>query len=210
MKKIYLLLTFCLLSCYLLKAQAVEAIVEYKKLSQPAAVIELPFEQNIVEDAIKDKMKALGYKSTESKGFIIFEGIKDVNSGRELNYVYKVMYKSPKEKGKSIVYLFAEGAGVDMSKTGSGSDMEMMKVNLNNLSKYVVEYNLDLQIKEQTDKVKEAEKKLNNLQDEKSKLEKKKKNIEDDLAENAKEQEKQKKEMETQKGILDGLVNQRK
>jgi hypothetical protein len=210
MKKIYLLFTFCLLSCYLLKAQAVEAIVDYKKLPQPAAVIELSFGQSLVEDAIKEKMKSLGYKASESKGFIVFSGIKDVNSGRQLSYVYKVIPKSPKEKGKSVVYLFLEGDGVDMSKTGPGSDMEMMKTNLNNLSKYVFDYNLNLQISEQTDKVKEAEKKLNNLQDEKTKLEKKKKTIEDDITENAKEQEKQKKELDKQKTILDGLVNQRK
>ena len=210
MKKIYLLITLCLFSFYWAKGQAVESTIEYKKLPQAAAVIEIAFAQTIVEDAIKDKMKNVGYKATESKGFILFSGVKDVYSGKELNYVYKVVTKSAKEKGKSLVFLFVEGAGADMTKIGVGSDMEMIKRNLNSLTEYVVAYNLELEIKNQADKVKDTEKKLSTLRDENTKLEKKKKNIENDIIDNTKEQEKQQKELDTQKAIWNSLINRRK
>lgn len=210
MKNIFLVLVIALFINHFAKAQAEITVIDYQKKQQPVASFELPYSVNVVEDAIKDKMKRAGYKPNESKGFITFTGVKDSVSGKEIDMVYKVERKSRKEKDISIVYLFAQGTNADMTKTGIGADIESMKTNLNNFRSHVEAYSLEQQINDQESEVKKAEKKMESLQDEQKKLEKKKKSLEDDIANNQKSQESQKSEITNQQKILEVLKSHRK
>ena len=175
-------------------AQSYDGTVDYQKTKQATAILELPYPPG-VEDAIKDKMKRMGYTGKESKGFITFKGVRD-SSGKEMDYVVRVERKSRKEKDESVVYLFGQGANIDMAKIGEGSDMGFLKVKLNSMQPDIEAYNLEVQITDQEETVKKAEKKFDNLQD--------------DISDNKKDQEKQKTEIENQKKVLDTLKSKRK
>ena len=209
MRKVILLAALFFISRFAM-AQAYDGTVEFQKNKQAAATMELPYPPGVVEDAIKERMKKAGYSGKESKGFITYKGVKDLQTGKEMDYIFKVERKSRKEKDETVVYLFAQGSGVDMSATGDGSDMNFLKTHLNNMQPDVEAYNLELQIAGQEDNVKKAEKKYDNLQDDLKSMEKKLKKLQDDMEENKRDQEKQKGEIENQKKILDTLKGKRK
>ena len=208
MRKVFLLaaLFFIHLISY---AQSYEGTVDYQKSKQTTAILELPYPPSVVEDAIKDKMKRMGYAGKESKGFITFKGVRD-SSGKEMDYVVRVERKSRKEKDESVVYLFGQGANIDMIKTGGGSDIDFLKTQLNKMTPDIEAFNLEVQIADQENTVKKAEKKFDNLQDDQKSLEKKLKRLQDDISDNKKDQEKQKTEIENQKKVLDTLKSKRK
>lgn len=208
MKKIIIIATAFFIS-RLVSAQAYDGTVDYQKSKQPTAVIELPYPPGVVEDAIKDKLKRMGYTGKESKGFITFKGVRD-SAGKEMDYVLKVERKSRKEKDESVIYLFGQGTAVDMSKSGLGSDMDYFKTTLNNMQPDIEAYNLEVQIADQEETVKKAQKKYDNLQDDQKSLEKKLKKLQDDIEDNKKDQAKQKAEIENQQKILDTLKTKRK
>jgi hypothetical protein len=209
MRKVILLAALFFIS-RIAASQSSEGLVDYQKTKQPTAVIELPYAPGVVEDAIKERMKKAGYSGKESKGFITFKGVKDLQTGKEMDYIFKVERKSRKEKEESVVYLFAQGTGVDMAASGEGSDMNFLKTHLNNIQPDVEAFNLELQVADQEEAVKKAEKKYDNLQDDLKSLEKRLKKLEEDIAENKKDQEKQKAEIENQKKILETLKAKRK
>lgn len=208
MRKVILLAAVLLISRFA-DAQSYESTVEHQKTKKPTAVIELPYPPGVVEDAIKDKMKRMGYSGKESKGFLTFKGVKD-SLGKERDYIIKVERKSRKEKDESVVYLLGEGPNVDMLKTGLGSDIEHLKKELNNMHPHIEAYSLDVDIVNQEETVKKAEKKYDYLLDDQKDLEKKLKRLMDDIEQNKKDQEKQKAEIENQKKILETLKGKRK
>ncbi|MGE5108327.1 MAG: hypothetical protein ACM3H8_12325 [Sphingobacteriales bacterium] len=208
MRKVILLAALFFISRIVL-AQSYEGTVEYQKNKQLAAVIELPYPPGIVEDAIKDKMKRMGYSGKENKGFVTFKGVRDSN-GKEMDYVIRVERKSRKEKDESVVYLFGQGATIDMVKTGNGSDMDILKSQLNKMRPDIEAYDLEIQITDQQETIKKAEKKYDNLQDDQKNLEKKLKKLQDDIEDNKNDQENQKKEIENQKKVLGTLKSKRK
>lgn len=208
MRKIILLAALLIISRFSF-AQSYEGTVDFQKTKHPTAVMELPYPPGVVEDAIKDKMKRMGYSGKESKGFIVFKGVRD-SSGKEMDYLVKVERKSRKEKDESVVYLFGQGANIDMLKSGEGSDIDFLKTQLNRMQPDIEAYNLEVQIVDQEETVKKAEKKFDNLQDDQKSLEKKLKKLQDDIAENKKDQENQQKEIENQKKILETLKGKRK
>jgi hypothetical protein len=208
MRKIILLAAMLIIS-RISFAQSYEGTVDYQKTKQATAVIELPYPPGVVEDAIKDKMKRMGYSGKESKGFIVFKGVRD-STGKEMDYLVRVERKSRKEKDESVVYLFGQGANIDMTKSGDGTDMDFLKTTLNKMQPDIEAYNLEVQIGDQEETVKKAEKKYDNLQDDQKSLEKKLKKLQDDIADNKKDQENQQKEIENQKKILETLKAKRK
>lgn len=208
MRKVILLAALFFIS-RIAMAQSSEGTVDYQKTKQPAVVLELPYPPGVVEDAIKEKMKRMGYTGKESKGFVTYKGVRD-SSGKEMDYVVRVERKSRKEKDESVVYLFGQGATIDMAKTGEGSDIDFLKSQLNKMTPDIEAYNLEVNIADQESTVKKAEKKYDNLQDDQKSLEKKLKRLQDDIADNKKDQEKQKSEIENQKKVLDTLKAKRK
>ncbi|MBI2729565.1 MAG: hypothetical protein HYX40_02225 [Sphingobacteriales bacterium] len=208
MRKIILLAAMLIISRFSF-AQSYEGTVDYQKNKQATAVLELPYPPGVVEDAIKDKMKRMGYSGKESKGFIVFKGVRD-STGKEMDYLLRVERKSRKEKDESVVYLFGQGANIDMAKTGEGSDIDYLKTQLNKMQPDIEAYHLEVQIADQEETVKKAEKKYDNLQDDQKSLEKKLKKLQDDIADNKKDQENQQKEIENQKKVLETLKAKRK
>ena len=119
--RIFLILSFFLLAAHVLHAQpqATEGTIDFQKTTQPAAIIELPYAENVVEKAIEDYMTRKGSKGSDSKGFKTFRGYKLRDSQDYTSDLYfKIDRKSRKEKDLTVVSLVVGRNGEDV-KTSS-------------------------------------------------------------------------------------------
>src|SRR2546421_7518204 len=208
-----LLAGICIVSVNLLFAQEPsEGKVEYQKKEVPAAIIELPYPPNVVENAIKDYLYKKGVKGNTSKGFQVFKGAKLSDINTENNDIYfKVERKSRKEKDASIVYLFATKENESPETIDNTSyDLTNAKSLLREIIPSVQSNNLEAEIAGQENAIKKAEKKYDNLIDDGRGLEKKIKKLQDNLEENRKDVEKQRQEIDNQKKVLETLKGKRK
>jgi hypothetical protein len=203
MKKNLLLLVVLISPIIFLRAQtsATEGKIEYKKGEKPAAVIELPYSPEVVEGAIKDYLSLKGLKLDRSKGFQVYRGARLDESDELSDLHFKVEKKSKKEKDVSVVYLMVGKPDEDLSlrslddryKVDAGINF------LNNIVPSVESYSLNVDIDNQEDDVKKAERKLKELEDEQEDIEKKIKNLQQRLEENREDQRKQADEVSKKK-----------
>jgi hypothetical protein len=194
-------------------AQSYEAKVEHQRKNHVAAVIELPYSPEVVEDAIKSYMAKKGYKLTSSKGFYTFKGVKLHSNNTDNNDVhFKVERKSRKEKDASLVHMIVskENESLVQRIADDRAGLEDAKSFLNGMTPHFESHNLEVEIEGQDKSVKKAEKKMESLIEDQADLEKKLKSIQEKLEQNKKDQEAQKVEVVNQKNILEGLKKKRK
>jgi len=214
MKKVFSFF-FALSATGMLYAQprASEGTIEFQKTQQPAAVIELPYAENVVEKAIADYMSRKGSKGNDSKGFKTFRSYKLRDSQDYTSDLYfKIDRKSRKEKEITVVSLVVGKSGEDI-KTRSAPDnnsIDGAKDLLNDMVGSIDAYNLEVQIQEQDEVVKKAQKKFDGLADDQKDYEKKIKNLQDKLEQNKRDQEKQTDEIKKQADLLETLRGKRK
>jgi hypothetical protein len=190
-----------------------EGKMEQKKGDKVAAVIELPYSQEVVEDAIKEYQAQRGAKQDKTKGFQVFRGVKLMDADPELNDLYfKVDKKNGKEKNASVVYLTVGKPGEDITLRAVDDRYKISEgINfLNQMVPSVESYILSMDIGNQEEMVKKAEKKLKSLEDEEDDLEKRIKNLQDKLEENRKDQQKQSEEIMKQKTEYEALKAKRR
>jgi hypothetical protein len=192
---------------------ASEGSTDFQRTTQPAAIIELPYAEKVVEKALKEYMSKKGYKESESKGFKVYRGYKlrtihDYSS----DLYFKIERKSRREKDLTVVFLVAGKTGEDI-KTRLVSDnlsIDGAKDLLEDMVPGIAAYDLEVQIQDQDDVLKKADKKYSGLLDDQKDYEKRIKNLEDKLVENKKNQEKQLEEVKKQKELLQTLKDKRK
>lgn len=214
MKKVIgLLLAFAATGVIYAQPQATEGSIEFQKTQQPAAIIELPYAENVVEKAIADYMARKGSKGSDSKGFKTFRSYKLRDSQENNSDLYfKIDRKSRKEKDVTVVSLVVGKSGEDI-KTRLAPDnatIDGAKDLLNDMVASVEAYSLEVQIQDQDDAVKKAQKKFDGLADDQKDYEKKIKSLEDKLEQNKKDQEKQSDEVRKQRELLETLRGKRK
>jgi hypothetical protein len=212
MKNFILSITIVVLS-KLSFAQAYEAKVEFQRKDHVAAVIELPYNPDVTEEAIKDYMAKKGFKVNSSRGFLTFKGVKlNPNNSENNDIHFKVERKSRKEKEVSLVHMIVSKENESLSQRipDDRTGIEDGKSFLNGMTPHFEAYNLEVEIGEQDKTVKKSEKKLENLIEDQQDLEKRIKNLQDKLAQNKKDQESQKADIANQKSILEGLKAKRK
>jgi hypothetical protein len=218
MRKTLLLLSLISTISSIAFSQAYEGKIEYDKKKQEAFVIEYPYPQEAVENALIKTMEKLGYKGKEEKGlfnkdkgFRVYKGafITDINSG-SMDYAFKVDSKGKKDKEAVIYMVILARDGVNAKTSFESRDVEKAKSFLNNLQPMMEEANLELEIRDQEGAVAKAEKKLKDLNDDQDAMEKKIKKLQEDLKDNAKDQDQQQKEIEDQKKILETMKGKRK
>ena len=199
-------------------SQAYEGKIEYDKKKQEAFVIEYPYPQEAVENALIKKMEDLGYKGKEEKGlfnkdkgFRVYKSafVTDINSG-SMDYAFKVESKGKRDKESVIYMVILAKDGVNAKTTFESRDVEKAKSFLNNLQPMMEAANLELEIRDQEGAVAKAEKKLKDLKDDQEAMEKKIKKLQDDLKDNDKDQKDQAKEIENQKQVLETMKGKRK
>jgi hypothetical protein len=209
-KQIYTLLV-CLLITLAAGAQSFGEL-EWQKKKIPAMVMELPYTASVTEDAIRQKFSQMGYSAKESKGVYTYKAVRIPEISEEtLDILLRVERKSRKEKDESNVYFIVSRGNENYVKNTDDA------VLIAKIKQYCLGFiplaeaqALEVEIKDQEDKVKSNEKKLRDYEDESGSLEKRLKKLQDDIEDNKKNIEKQKVEVENQKKALDVLKAKRK
>ena len=194
------------------QAQATTATVEYLKVNRQAVVSDIPFPEKTIRDAIDNKMEQMGYKGKESKGFMVYKGVRLAELGSDSYDLYFMADRiSRKNKENStLTLMISKGFDSFVADSTDGTLISNAKKYVDSIKLMIASYDLELQITAQEDAVKKADKKYNNLVDEGESLEKKRKNIEQDIENNKKDQSSQKADIEKQRQILETLRGKRK
>lgn len=200
-------------------AQSSYTSVSYNKTSQPALMLELPYNTDVSEGFIVDNLKKIGYdpatkgklfwKQNKLNGFYVFKDVRLEGSSQPLDLYFKVDQKTKKAKDQSVIYLLlAKGENNFVS---SSSDEETYKAAKNFLDGFVDQsavYKLNLDIRNQEEVVKTAEKKLDKLKDDEKDMQKKIDQLQKDLKKNEEDQKDQQKTIESERKKLDDLKGQ--
>lgn len=191
-------------------SQSGEGKIEYQKGDKIAAVIELPYSSSVVEDGIKEYMEKKGAKTDRSKGFDVYRNA-HVLMGELCDVHCKVERKIERDRESSIVYMLIGRPGENIGARPADDRFKVSEAKelLNNMAPSIDAYNLDVQIKQQQEQVKKAEKKLLNLKDDQYDLEKRVKNLQDKLASNKNDQLLQTEELNKQKDALNVMLNKK-
>jgi hypothetical protein len=206
--KNFLLSVIMLFTTVLVVGQAREGKVSYQRNQQPAAMIELPYSNSVVENALNNYLSSKGAKGSDSRGFRVYKNVRWSDTLTNDLY-FKIDRKSGSE---STVYLVVAAPNENLSSRSSENNyaMEEAKQLLNNLVPTAEASNIDMQIKQQEETVSKAEKRLRNLMDDGSDLNKRRISIEEKINDNRQEQDRQKIEIEKQKQALSTLLNKKR
>lgn len=204
MKKLLLILTLSF-SVTQLIAQTTESVITYKKTDQKALVLELPFEPDMVEEFLVEKMKHQA-KATKTNGFFLFKAIK-LKSGQIADLYFRVEPKNKREKNASLLYmLVSEGNENFSSSAGNSAIYTEARDFMNDMVPAANAYKLELDINAGEEEVEKAEKELEKLQDKEKALIKKIEALNEDLKENRKDQQAQQSQVENAKTRLKDLM----
>lgn len=186
--------------------------IEWQGKKVPAYTTDVYQSTAITEEAIKEKFIQMGYNPKIAKGILSFKAIKLSDIDNEpYDILIKVDKKSRQAKDASVVY-FSMAKEYDQY-VRSSSDAELLKKVKSFTERFqdwANERALDLDIKEQESRIKNAEKKLKELTEEKDNIAEKMKKLEERQKENIKELEKQKIEVESQHKALKILNDKKK
>jgi len=191
MHKILLLLTLAIVVKMDAQCQAFVTKIDYQKTQQSAAGIQFSYPSGTVEDAVKEYMNKKGYKSSSSKGFIVFKAAALDSTDADLSDLYfTVDRKSRKEKDITLITLLPTKKNEDILARAQADDpkIEKAKAFLDNMAPFIDAYQIQLQLASQTEVVKKAEKKLNSLLSDENDLNKKIRRLQNDSADNKKDQ----------------------
>ncbi|GAB4091467.1 hypothetical protein [Flaviaesturariibacter terrae] len=195
-------------------SQATEGSVKVARDLKPAAVIELPYPEDIVTAALTDYLSKKGRSRTDDiKGFITFRNTQsttEVNGNADLHL--KIDRKSRQEKGRTLVSLLLTAPTPGDTSAGGQHymNMEEAKAFLNGLVASIDAYSLEDSIRDQNALVIKAESRYKSLSQDGASLEQKRLNVEKDIRENKAAIENQDREVTLQKQKLADLVRQRK
>jgi hypothetical protein len=193
--------------------QAREGTVSYQKNALSAAVIELPYAPDMVNEAMNDYLSKKGKsKGTDLKGFSTFRNTEALAyDSTNADLYFKIERKSRQQKNTSLVSLLLSSPKADMTTANIRYlNMEEAKDYLNGLVPAIDAYNLELKIKEQNEVIKKAEAKYKSLVSDGEDLERKKRGIEEKIVANKQDIQAQGNEVETQKQKLATWVSTRK
>jgi peptidoglycan hydrolase CwlO-like protein len=214
----HLLLLVLITGAITLQAQVREETIEYNKEKQSCLAIHYKYPPEAVENAIREKMKKMGYRTKEEKGlfnpdkgFIVANNaiIKEISPNR-YDYVVKVDKKG-KEGDETDLYLLVMQNNVNMiSELRKIGELASARSFLSDIVPDIELAHLDLKIKDQEEVVSKAEKKLDGLKGNKEDMEKKIKKLQEEIDKNLTDQESQQAEIENLKKILEELKAKKK
>ncbi|MES2773563.1 MAG: hypothetical protein V4722_05240 [Bacteroidota bacterium] len=191
-----------------------QGTVEYNSQLVPCYIIDLPYSTSVTEDAIAERFKKMGVKGKAKKGFTEYRNvvIPEISSS-PIDAMMKVDRTSRKDKDASTVYLVVNPVGLTATTAGSTSVADFATGSttfLNSLATTSLDYSLELDITNQDNEVKKAEKKFKNLVDDGEDMQKKLKKLQEDIVENTKKQQEQTAEVQKQKEALIQMMSRRR
>ncbi|HTE12833.1 MAG TPA: hypothetical protein VK645_17760 [Chitinophagaceae bacterium] len=197
MKKLFILFFSLIAVCIVYaQPQATEGKTAFQKTQQPAAIITLPYPDDVVDKAIQDYMSKKGIKGNSTSGYTVYRNYKLAGAHDHNSDLYfKTDRKSRSEKDLSLVYLLV-GKSTEDIKTrklndSTGNGLDGAKELLDEMVPSIDAYSLEAQIKDQEAVVKKAQKKYDDLVADQKDGDKKIRNLEDKLAQNKRDQQKQ-------------------
>ena len=211
MKKLYFLAAMALFSTYSF-AQARLTTAEFQKAMQPAVEIDIPFPEKTVMKTIVDMLEKKGYKGKDTKGYYTFKGVVLPELGNSSYDLYfKTDRKSRSQKDNTILTLLVSGGYEKFIGDSTGSALiGNVKTFLNKQIDASAAYDLEMQITDQDETTRSAEKRLASLIEDGQSLQKKKEKLEKEIQDNIKKQADQKTEAEKQTQIFNTLKGKRK
>ena len=212
MKKLIFALIAFLSFHITVSSQARYVFIDFKETQRPAIQNEYSFPEKTVSKAIDDKLKKMGYKGKESKGFTVYRSVVSPELGTQPHDLYfKVNKKSKKDNDNAVVsMLISSGNENFISDSSDVTTINNAKIFLDNLMPAVAAFDLQQQVTAQQEAVKKAERKYKNLQDDADDFQKRKKRIEQQIEDNQKDQKVQVVEIEKQKQVLEALRGRQK
>lgn len=189
------------------QAQPAVTMVEHQKISREAVMHEIPFEEEVIAEAIKDTLQKLGYKGKDSKGFTVYRDVAlpALGDGRYDLYI-SIDRKSKRQKGTSTVTMMLSKGGDNFITEKSDPALHARLKNfLSDLHYTVRGYDHAQKLAAQEEVVSETEKKIADLTEEGEDMQKKMKKLEKDIEDNKKELADQQKELEKQRQQLETL-----
>ena len=187
-------------------------MVQFNKKDVPGVIVEVPFVESTVRDAIDKNFEKLGYKSRKQKDYLVYAGVTIPEFGNELYDIYVLVErKSRQEKEISnVTFLMSKGFENFVDDREENRLLDKTKTYMNELRTLAADYDLELQIAAQEEVLRKVAKKLDNYVEDSVSLVKKKRRIEDDIVQNKSNISSQKIDSYRQKQILDMLMSKRK
>ncbi|HMG83606.1 MAG TPA: hypothetical protein VK559_11270 [Ferruginibacter sp.] len=210
MKKLAFL-TIALLAYTHSFSQAIVTITDYQKLQEPAIQYEIPYTEDIVTQALEDTLEKQGYKGTSKSGFMLYRDVHLAAIGPDTYNVYfRIDRKSKNEKDASIITMMMSKDDIFISEATDMDIVNNAKTYIQNLKPVVQAYDLEQQINSQTDALRKANNKLNNLVSDSVDIAKKAAKIQLQIQDNIASMLAQKAEIDKQNMILQTLKAKRK
>lgn len=210
MKKLALL-TFVLFSYVHSFSQPIVTITDYQKIQEPAIQYEIPYTEDVVTQALEDTLEKQGYKGNNKGGFTMYRDVHLAAIGPDTyNLYFKVERKSKNEKDASIVTMMLQKDDIFISEATDMDIVTNAKSYIQNLKGISQSYDLEEQINDQTDAVRKADQRLNNLVSDSVDIAKKEAKIQLQIQDNITNMAAQKTEIEKQQLILQTLKAKRK
>jgi hypothetical protein len=200
MKKLYLLVITGVIFRMEASAQAFLGQSANGKMVQAAAAIRLPFNTGQVETAVKAWLSQKGYGSSNTHGFILSRGVLLATGDRDGSDLY-FSTSAPDRKVKDMSLLtlvpakknqpIAAGSFVDSSK------LDDARLFLDSLAGFVSTYTIGIQVGNQQESLRKAQKKLGQLRNDSTDDETRIRNLQSDLAQNKADQVKASADLQT-------------
>jgi hypothetical protein len=186
--------------------------IDYQKGQKQVAIVELPYQPEVVEGALKNKLQTALVKEERLKGMQVFKGARlTPTDGQVVDMYFRVEKRGGKEAGQSVVYLILgrPNENVALRNADDAYRLNDARDFLNDLSPAVAAYDLDVKIKNQEELIKKTEKSIKGLSDDQKIYEKRSRELEDKLAQNRKDQESQTAELAKQKELYNSLLSKK-
>ncbi len=196
MKKLFTLFTCLAIACIVYaQPKATEGKADFQKTQQPAAIITVPYTDDITEKAIDDYMSKKGLKGSNTGGYKVYRNYKLADTHDHNSDMYfKVDRKSRSKKHIYVNYLLVAKSTEDVKtrklNDSTGNGLDGATALLDGMVPAIEAYDLEAKIKDQEAIVKKAQKKYDDYVSDQKDAEKKIRNLEDKQAQNKKDQEK--------------------
>ena len=177
-----------------LSAQSYRTTYTYQKNAYGAAAIQVPYEENVVTEAVKDYMTGKGYKDAHYKDFVIFRSVPlDNHSTVYSDAYFNISKKSRSEKDITIVTLIPvkKEATLSPATEEDSSYISKSMVFLDSMLHQIHHYSLTQQIQIQQKALDKTSAKLISLKNDSGDIAKKIRNYEGELTQIKNDQAKQ-------------------
>lgn len=207
-----ILATALLIFTTTIHAQSTAGTVVVDKQEQAAAVIELPYEADLVSKALNDYLSGKGKaKGREMKGFKAYKNPNEQADSVNANLYFSVRSKKD-DKDATILSLLITRKGNEIA---TGSDMHHMNMEearhfLDALAPVIAAYSLEARIADQENVVAKAASKYKDLVEDGKDLQEKKAETEKKIMKNEVDQAEQQAKLETERARLNALISSKK